>query len=418
MKTDEVSKDGKPEDIPEDEIESNWDQVVDRFSGYDGMGLKPQLLRGIYAYGGLEHPPPLQKHAIMPFVQGRDLIFQVQLDTSAPAAFSIGVLQKLDPNIKGTQALILAARHDTATHIQKQIVEFGDYMSVECHACVGGTNVREDVAKVKEAPHVIVGTPGRIYDMINRRALRTDNIHVFCISEADEMLLGQFKRQIFDLHRFMPQGVQTVILSAPLSADTLEDATKKLLHDPIRVLVKPNYARIYHGIKQFYIAVEKEEWKLDTLCDLYEQITITQAVIFCNRRRKVDWLEKKMLSREFTVSSLHGDMELRLREVLMKDWGTGSIRVLITTDIFTSPFGDNLSQVPLVINYDMSKNAMDYTRRLPGHRYGRFITGGAVINFVTPDDVDMIRGIEKDHNTHIPEMPLNIEELLSGKSVR
>ena len=175
-------------------------------------------------------------------------------------------------------------------------------MNVECHACVGGTNVREDMSKLREGVHVVVGTPGRVYDMINRRALRTDHIKILCLDEADEVLSRSFKNQTCEIFQLLPKGIQVVLLSPTMPTDVLE-VTKMFVQDPIRILVKRDKP-ISEGIKQFYLGVEKEEWKLDTLCDLYETVTITQAVIFCSTRRKADWLTEKMHSREFTVSAM------------------------------------------------------------------------------------------------------------------
>jgi translation initiation factor 4A len=282
------------------------------------MDLKGELLRGIYAYGwvyiwhlsflifdlfpSFERPSAIQQRAIVPVIKGHDVIAQAQSGTGKTATFSISILQKLDLSVKGTQALILAPTRELAQQIQKVVVALGDYMNIECHACVGGTNVREDMAKLQEGVHIVVGTPGRVYDMINRRALRTDTIQIFCLDEADEMLSRGFKDQIYEVFQLLPQDTQVVLLSATMPADVLE-VTKKFMRDPVRILVKRDELTL-EGIKQFYIAVEKEEWKLDTLCDLYETVTITQAVIFCNTRRKVDWLTEKMHSREFTVSAM------------------------------------------------------------------------------------------------------------------
>ena len=284
------------------------------------MELKPELLRGVYAYGwahlikfyidwkfynlyrSFERPSSIQQRAIVPVVKGHDVIAQAQSGTGKTATFSISILQQLDLSIKGTQALILAPTRELAQQIQKVVIALGDYMNIECHACVGGTNVREDMAKLQEGVQVVVGTPGRVFDMINRRALRTDHIKIFCLDEADEMLSRGFKDQIYEIFQLLPQDTQVVLLSATMPAEVLE-VTKKFMRDPVRILVKRDELTL-EGIKQFYIAVEKEEWKLDTLCDLYETVTITQAVIFCNTRRKVDWLTEKMHSREFTVSAM------------------------------------------------------------------------------------------------------------------
>ena len=270
-------------------------------SSFDNMDLKPELLRGVYAYG-FERPSAIQQRAIVPVVKGHDVIAQAQSGTGKTATFSISILQKLDMSIKGCQALILAPTRELAQQIQKVVVALGDYMNIECHACIGGTNVREDMAKLQEGVQVVVGTPGRVYDMINRRALRTDNMKIFCMDEADEMLSRGFKDQIYEVFQLLPQETQVVLLSATMPADVLE-VTKKFMREPVRILVKRDELTL-EGIKQFYIAVEKEEWKLDTLSDLYETVTITQAVIFCNTRRKVDWLTEKLHAREFTVSAM------------------------------------------------------------------------------------------------------------------
>ncbi|OJA11217.1 hypothetical protein AZE42_05771, partial [Rhizopogon vesiculosus] len=390
------------QDVAENEIESNWDQVVDNF---DNMELKAELLRGVYAYG-FERPSAIQQRAIVPVVKGHDVIAQAQSGTGKTATFSISILQQLDMSIKGCQALILAPTRELAQQIQKVVIALGDYMNIECHACVGGTNVREDMAKLQEGVHVVVGTPGRVYDMINRRALRTDTIKIFCLDEADEMLSRGFKDQIYELFQLLQQETQVVLLSATMPADVLE-VTKKFMRDPIRILVKRDELTL-EGIKQFYIAVEKEEWKLETLCDLYETVTITQAVIFCNTRRKVDWLTEKMHGREFTVSAMHGDMEQKQREVLMKEFRSGSSRVLITTDLLAR--GIDVQQVSLVINYDLPTNRENYIHRIG--RGGRFGRKGVAINFVTTEDVRMLRDIEQFYNTQIDEMPLNVADLI------
>ncbi|KAF8765065.1 Eukaryotic initiation factor 4A-I like protein [Argiope bruennichi] len=292
-------------------IDSNWEEVVDSF---DNMNLNEDLLRGIYAYG-FEKPSAIQQRAIIPCVKGLDVIAQAQSGTGKTATFSIAILQQLNPNNRETQALILAPTRELAQQIQKVVIALGDYMGAQCHACIGGTNVREDIRKLEMGVHVVVGTPGRVYDMINRKALRTEHIRMFVLDEADEMLSRGFKDQIYDVFRMLNSNIQVILLSATMPADVLE-VTKQFMRDPIRILVKKEELTL-EGIKQFYIAVDREEWKLDTLCDLYETLTITQAVIFCNTRRKVDWLTDKMRSKDFTVSALHGDMDQKERDIIM-----------------------------------------------------------------------------------------------------
>ncbi|ELU44176.1 ATP-dependent RNA helicase eIF4A [Rhizoctonia solani AG-1 IA] len=372
------------QDINANEIESNWDQVVDNF---DNMDLRPELLRGVYAYG-FERPSAIQQRAIVPVIKGHDVIAQAQSGTGKTATFSISILQKLNLDVRGTQALILAPTRELAQQIQKVVVALGDYMNITSMACVGGTNVREDMAKLQEGCQVVVGTPGRVFDMLKRGALKAATIKLFCLDEADEMLSRGFTEQIYDIFTLLPSDTQVVLLSATMPADVLE-VTKKFMREPIRILVKRDELTL-EGIKQFYIAVEKEEWKLDTLCDLYETVTITQAVIFCNTRRKVDWLTQKLTEREFTVSAMHGDMEQGVREGIMKDFRGGTSRVLITTDLLAR--GIDVQQVSLVINYDLPANRENYIHRIG--RGGRFGRKGVAINFVTTEDVRMLRDIE------------------------
>jgi ATP-dependent RNA helicase len=234
-----------------------------------------------------EKPSAIQQRAILPITQGRDVIAQAQSGTGKTATFSISILQAIDTTVRDTQALVLSPTRELATQIQSVVLAFGDYMNVQCHACIGGTSIGEDIRKLDYGQHVISGTPGRVFDMIRRRNLRTRNIKMLVLDEADELLNKGFKDQIYDVYRYLPPATQVVVLSATLPYDVLE-MTTKFMTDPVRILVKRDELTL-EGIKQFFVAVEKEDWKFDTLCDLYDTLTITQAVIFCNTRRKVNF---------------------------------------------------------------------------------------------------------------------------------
>jgi ATP-dependent RNA helicase len=305
-------------------------------------------------------------------------------------------------------ALVLSPTRELATQIQSVIMALGDYMNVQCHACIGGTNIGEDIRKLDYGQHVVSGTPGRVADMIRRRHLRTRHIKMLVLDEADELLNRGFREQIYDVYRYLPPATQVVVVSATLPYDVL-DMTTKFMTDPVRVLVKRDELTL-EGIKQYFIAVEKEEWKFDTLCDLYDTLTITQAVIFCNTRRKVDWLTDKMREANFTVSSMHGEMPQKERDSIMQDFRQGNSRVLISTDVWAR--GIDVQQVSLVINYDLPINRENYIHRIG--RSGRFGRKGVAINFVTSDDVRILRDIELYYSTQIDEMPMNGESSLLG----
>mmetsp|Transcript_13312 Transcript_13312/g.20272 ORF Transcript_13312/g.20272 Transcript_13312/m.20272 type:complete len:412 (+) Transcript_13312:237-1472(+) len=398
----EEQGDGPPGGLTDAEIDSNWDVVIETF---DGLELPEELLRGIYAYG-FEKPSAIQQRAIKPTMLGRDLIAQAQSGTGKTATFAIGTLSTLDNKVKECQSLILAPTRELAQQIQKVVIALGDYMDVLVHACVGGTAVRDDIRTLQDGVHIVVGTPGRVFDMINRRALRLDSIRQFFLDEADEMLSRGFKDQIYDIFKFLPETVQVCLFSATMPLDVLE-VTQRFMREPVRILVKKDELTL-EGIKQFYIAVEREEWKLETLCDLYETLTITQAIIYCNTRRKVDWLQEEMQKRDFTVSCMHGDMDQRERDIIMREFRSGSSRVLITTDLLAR--GIDVQQVSLVINFDLPTNRENYIHRIG--RSGRFGRKGVAINFLTEGDVRYLRDIEQFYTTEITEMPMDVADLI------
>jgi len=387
-------------------VNTNADYKVEVFTSFDDMNLKEDLLRGIYAYG-FEKPSAIQQRAIVPVTQGHDAIAQAQSGTGKTGTFSISILQRIDVSVKEIQALIVAPTRELAQQIEKVLKTLGDFMGVGSHACVGGTSIRSDMQTLRSGSvQVVVGTPGRIFDMINRGAISMKAIKMFVLDEADEMLSRGFRDQIYDIFQHLPPDVQVCLFSATMPDEILEISTR-FMRNPVNILVKKEEVTL-EGIKQFYVAVEKEEWKFDTLCDLYETLTITQAIIYCNTRRKVEWLRDKLTQRDFTVSMMHGDMTAQERELVMKEFRSGSSRVLISTDLLARVI--DVQQVSLVINFDLPSLRENYIHRIG--RSGRFGRKGVAINFVTEEDVRTMREIETFYNTQISEMPMNIADLL------
>jgi len=372
---------------------------------FDDLDLNENLLRGIYSYG-FEKPSAIQQRAIKPILDGRDTIGQAQSGTGKTATFVIGALQKVDTQDRNCQALILAPTRELAQQIHKVALALGDYMKVKCHSCIGGTSVREDIDKLKEGQHVVVGTPGRVFDMLSKRHFRLDSLQVFVLDEADEMLSRGFKDQIYDIFKSLPPNVQVCLFSATMAPEIL-DLTGKFMRDAVRILVKKDELTL-EGIRQFYIAIEKEEWKIDTLCDLYETLTITQAIIYCNTRRKVAFLKDQMEKRDFTISTMHAELDQKERDLIMREFRSGSSRVLISTDLLAR--GIDVQQVSLVINYDLPSNLENYLHRIG--RSGRFGRKGVAINFVTNSDVRTMKDIERYYHTQIEEMPMDIADMI------
>ena len=379
--------------------------LSEQTTSFDAMELKEDLLRGIYAYG-FEKPSAIQQRAIKPVLLGRDVIAQAHSGTGKTATFSIGILQRLNAELNQCQALVLAPTRELADQIFKVATSLGDFLDVKIHLCVGGTASRDDIRALQDGVHFVVGTPGRVFDMIRRKALSLEHLQLFVLDEADEMLSLGFKQQIYDIFQYLPESVQCAVFSATMPLEVL-NVTNKFMRDPIKILVKKDQLTL-EGIQQFYIPIEKEEWKLDTLCDLYSTLTITQAIIYCNLRRKVDWLTSQMQKRDFTVSSMHADMDQRERNTIMREFRSGSSSVLITTDLLAR--GIDVQQVSLVINFDIPTNRENYIHRIG--RSGRFGRKGASINFVTENDFKYLKDIEVFYNTHIEQMPKNVADLI------
>jgi len=399
-----ASKKGYDHDS-EEKLEFTTSKGVEVMASFDAMGLREDLLRGVYAYG-FEKPSAIQQRAIIPIIKGRDCIAQSQSGTGKTAVFCIGVLQTVDMRTTNLQALTISPTRELAEQSQKVLLALGDYMSIQCHCCIGGRSIGEDIRRLEGGVQVVSGTPGRVFDMIRRRHLQTKHLKMFVIDEADEMLNRGFKEQIYDIYRYLPPEIQVVLVSATMPQEIL-DMTKKFMNKPVRVLVKRDELTL-EGIKQFFVAVEREEWKFDTLCDLYDTLTITQAVIFCNTRRKVDWLTAKMREAIFTVSAMHGDMPQKERDAIMQEFRSGGSRVLIATDVWGR--GLDVQQVSLVICYDLPNNRELYIHRIG--RSGRFGRKGVAINFVKNDDVRILRDIEQYYSTQIDEMPMNVADLI------
>ncbi|SCU78675.1 LANO_0A03620g1_1 [Lachancea nothofagi CBS 11611] len=373
---------------------------------FEAMNLKDDLLRGIYSYG-FEAPSAIQSRAISQIISGRDVIAQAQSGTGKTATFTIGMLQVLDFKSKELQSMVLSPTRELATQISQVVGNLGDYMNISAHAVTGGKTMQVDQKKLAQGCHVVSGTPGRVLDMIKRRILNTRHLKMLVLDEADELLsetLG-FKQQIYDIFAKLPTSVQVVVVSATMSRDILE-ITKKFMSNPVKILVKQNEISL-EGIKQYHVNVDREEWKFDTLCDLYDSLTITQCVIFCNTKKVVDWLSSKLGQANFAVASMHGDMKQEDRDRVMNDFRSGTSRVLISTDVWAR--GIDVQQVSLVINYDLPEHLENYIHRIG--RSGRFGRKGVAINFITRDDTKKLKEIEKHYSVKIKAMPANVQDM-------
>jgi translation initiation factor 4A len=365
---------------------------------FEDIGLKNDLLRGIYSYG-FEKPSVIQQKAIKPLIDGHDVIGQAQSGTGKTATYSIGVLQNIDHTKDNIQAIILAHTRELALQIQKVITNLSLYLNINLNLSVGGTSSRENIDSLLNNPHIVIGTPGRILDMINKKALNTKFLKLLIIDEADEMLSKIFSNQIYDIFRFLPNNIQVGLFSATMTPEFFKLA-KCFMRNPVKILIK-NEELTLEGIKQFYVNIERNEYKYSTLCDFYNVCNLAQTIIYCNSKKMVDDLYNRLIDDSFSVEQIHGDMSQEQRNSIMENFRSGNSRILITTDLLSR--GIDIQQISLVINYDIPNNIESYIHRIG--RSGRYGRKGTAINFITNYDVNKMKEIEQYYSTVVEELP-------------
>jgi translation initiation factor 4A len=381
-------------------------EILIRAERFEDMGLCKNLIRGIFNYG-YEKPSVIQQKGIVPLIMKKDIIAQAQSGTGKTATFVIGTLQNLEATPKIIKILVLAPTRELANQIQDVYSSIGCFMGINAQVCTGGSILSADVQGLKKnQPHILVGTPGRLLDLISNNNFLVLNLNYIVIDEADEMFSKGFKVQVFKIIKYIPKNSNIAFFSATLPKEILK-IMELFMNNPIRILVKKDELTL-EGIKQFYIAVDDEGYKLNILCDLYKKVRIKQAIIYVNTKRKVEWLSNSMIKHEFDVSQLHGDMTQPERGEIMKNFRSGRIKVLITTDLLSR--GIDVQQVSLVINYDLPMSKESYIHRIG--RSGRFGRKGLVVNFLGRLDVPVLREIEVYYSTCIEEMPRDISEYL------
>ena len=369
---------------------------------WETMELRPDILRGVYAIG-FEQPSPIQSRAIKPVVAGRDVIGQAQSGTGKTGCFTIAALQRVDPSLRQTQVLILSPTRELSQQTKKVIDGIGgNVRGLRTQLLVGGTSTEADSSALASQPHVAVGCPGRVHDMLRRRRLRADGLRLVILDEADEMLSQGFKEQVYDIFQFLPTEVQVALFSATLPP-AVHNLTQKFMRDPLEILVKAEMLTL-EGIRQYYVALDDDDQKYSTLKDLYSMLSLSQCIVYCNSVRRVQDLYDAMRADEFPVCQMHSGMERAERQESFTSFSSGQTRVLISSNVTAR--GIDVQQVSTVINFDVPRDVDTYLHRIG--RSGRWGRKGMGINFVTRRDGRRIREIEQHYQTTIAELPANI----------
>ena len=376
------------------------EELLDIFSIWDELDIDPRLLRGIYAHG-FENPSPIQTKAIIPIQKGKDIIAQAQSGTGKTAAFTIGALSRINVNQNENQVLIMVPTHELAQQISSVVGSLSSMVDgIKIKTIIGGSSIDSDINDMREnPPHIIVGCPGRVYDMIRRKHINAQKLKLVILDEADEMLSSGFKEQVYNVFQHLNKNAQIALFSATLPSNIYQ-ITNKFMRDPVKISVKTESLTL-EGIKQYFVAVDDDRQKYLTLKDLYQFISVSQCIIYANSVKRVMDLYEAMKEDNFPVCCIHSNMDKSEREKSFEEFRSGSARVLISSNVTAR--GIDIQQVSVVINFDLPKDVHTYLHRIG--RSGRWGRKGTGINFITRRDIIKMKEIESYYTTQVDELP-------------
>jgi translation initiation factor 4A len=374
---------------------------------FDELDIPESLLRGIYSHG-FENPSPIQGKAINPVISGRDVIAQAQSGTGKTGSFLIGSMARVDLSILQPQVIVLCPNRELANQIFYNFESLNAYLGIKGALIMGGTGVEDNFKALDAGAQFIVGTPGRVYDMMKRYVLKTSKLKTFVMDEADEMLSKGFKDQVYEIFQFVPPNTQTCIFSATMPPHAIE-ITEKFMKNPVSLLIKAENVTL-DGISQFYLGIEQETWKVATLFDLYDRLKINQTIIFVNSKRKAEVLKEQLEANNFVISIIHANLTQTERDKTMKSFRTGESRILIATDVIAR--GIDVHHVQVVINYDIPRHVETYIHRIG--RSGRYGRKGIAINFVSEAEFEKLERIQNYYSTKIEPLPEDIRSIIGN----
>ena len=373
---------------------------------FDDLNINENLLRGIYSYG-FEKPSKIQYESIPIINTGKDLIAQAQSGTGKTGSFLIGSLNNIDETVRDTQVLIICPTHELSIQCYDVCSELTKYTKITKALVIGKTRVQDCINDLRKQPQVIIGTPGRILDMINRNELFTSKIKIIICDEADDILSLGFLDTISTIFRCIPPTSQVCLFSATIPLE-VEDMSEKFMDNPEKILIKKEELTL-DGIKQFHVMLKNYNWKYDVLMDLYDTLNITQSIIYVNSKKTLRYLYEKLVEQKFPVSHIHGEMDSKERSDNMNNFKSGKTRIMLSTDLLAR--GIDIQQLSLVINFDLPNMKDTYIHRIG--RSGRYGRKGVAINLVVENESQELNELEQYYEIKIPEMPENIKEYLS-----
>ncbi|CAD8211709.1 unnamed protein product [Paramecium octaurelia] len=369
---------------------------------FEEFDLKQELMQGLAA-ANYEKPSPIQEESIPFALAGSNIIARAKNGTGKTGAYIIPILEMLETEGQ-IQSLILVPTRELALQVSSLVKEIGKYMKVECMVSTGGTDFKEDIYRLKQVVHVLVGTPGRILDLAQRKLADLSKLKHFVLDEADKLLSVDFQPLIVKILQFAPPEVQIMMFSATFPVDV-----KGFINEHVPQIQEINLMEelTLKGVTQYYLFIDEKQ-KVNCLNFIFSKLEINQAIIFCNSARRVELLTQKITEFGYSCFYIHAKMNQKDRNKVFHSFRKAVGRCLVSTDLFTR--GIDIQSVNVVINFDFPRTAETYLHRIG--RSGRFGHLGLAVNFITETDKDTLVQIEQELDTDIKPFPKEVDKSL------
>lgn len=388
---------------PKDNRVKTTDVTETKGNEFEDFCLKRELLMGIFEKGW-EKPSPIQEASIPIAQTGRDILARAKNGTGKTGAYTIPIIDQIDTSLDVIQGMIIVPTRELALQTSQIAIELSKHLGVKVMVTTGGTNLKEDIMRIYEKVHLVVATPGRILDLMEKKVANVERCKILCLDEADKLLSQDFKGMLDRLLHHLPPTRQVLLYSATFPL-TVEHFMKKHMRDPYEVNLMDELT--LKGITQYYAFVQEKQ-KVHCLNTLFSKLQINQSIIFCNSTQRVELLAKKITELGYSCYYIHARMAQAHRNRVFHDFRAGLCRNLVCSDLFTR--GIDIQAVNVVINFDFPKMAETYLHRIG--RSGRFGHLGVAINLITYEDRFALHRIEAELGTEIKPIPKVIDKSL------
>ncbi|ACB84487.1 DEAD/DEAH box helicase [Natranaerobius thermophilus] len=376
---------------------------------FNDLGLNDGVIKAISEMG-FEETTPIQRQAIPQVMNGQDIIGQAQTGTGKTAAFGIPYIERIqDPNNKEIKGLVVTPTRELAIQVAEEINRLGQYNGITALPIYGGQSIGHQIKALKKRPQIIVGTPGRLIDHLNRKTIKLNNVNMVTLDEADEMLNMGFIEDIKTILQKTPSHKQTLMFSATMPGP-IKSLAEQFMNDPEIIRTKTKEITV-PSIEQQYVEV-KEGDKFDVFCRLVDSQSPEKAIVFGRTKRRVDELYQALKKRGYFAEGIHGDMPQTKRDHVIKNFRTGATELLVATDVASR--GLDVTGISHIYNFDIPQDADSYVHRIG--RTGRAGQSGAAVTLVTPREKGHLNLIEQSIKRQIPRRPKpSVDEALEGK---